>query len=196
MELNKVDYFISYSSKDTELAKAIVDAIEEAGKTCWIAYRNIPYGTPYARAIMQGIDGCEKFMVLITDNSISSEDVLNEVDNAHAAKKVIIPVKLTDKRLPRELNYYLSRTQWLSLDHKSPRKIAVLLGLKKDGSTQTETKSRGEHSRLLTILQVAAETVPEISRKVPQLRKKKEKLTSYMRKLLSDKPGEGEKSES
>lgn len=125
----KVDYFISYSSKDLRIAEAIVEAIESTGRKCWIAPRDIPYGTPYARAIMEGIDGCDKFMVLITDNSVESEDVLNEVDNAHAIKKVIIPVRLSDKHLPRELNYYLSRTQWLNLDPRNPRLIVTLLGL-------------------------------------------------------------------
>ena len=99
----KYDYFISYSSKDKDIAFRIVNAIESAGYTCWIAPRNIPYGTPYARAIMEGIDECDTFIVLITDNSIKSEDVLNEVDNAHAIKKPIIPVKLTETMLPREL---------------------------------------------------------------------------------------------
>lgn len=126
----KYDYFISYSSKDKDIAFRIVNAIESAGYTCWIAPRNIPYGTPYARAIMEGIDECDTFIVLITDNSIKSEDVLKEVDNAHADKKTIIPVKLTNTTLyPRELNYYLSRTQWLLLSPKNPKEITTLLNL-------------------------------------------------------------------
>lgn len=127
----KYDYFISYSSKDKDIAFRIVNAIESAGYTCWIAPRNIPYGTPYARAIMEGIDECDTFIVLITDNSIESEDVLNEVDNAHAIKKAIIPVKLTETMLPRELNYYLSRTHWMTLDPHEPEKILESLNLKK-----------------------------------------------------------------
>lgn len=123
----KYDFFISYSSKDEDLAFRVVNAIESAGYTCWIAPRNIPYGTPYASAIMEGIDGCDKFLVLITKNSVKSNDVLNEVDNAHAAKKTIIPVRLTDTELPRELNYYLSRTQWLTIPASNPEEIVKLL---------------------------------------------------------------------
>lgn len=125
----KYDIFISYSSKDKDIADKIVDVIESTGHSCWIAPRNIPYGTPYARAIMEGIDECNKFVVLITDNSIKSDDVLNEIDNAHAIKKVIIPVKLTETQLPRELNYYLSRTQWLNLNSDNPQEIVKLLAL-------------------------------------------------------------------
>lgn len=125
----KYDFFISYSSKDEEIAFNIVNAIESAGYTCWIAPRNIPYGTPYASAIMEGIDGCDKFLVLITKNSVKSRDVLNEVDNAHSAKKTIIPVRLTDTELPRELNYYLSRTQWLTIPASNPEEIVKLLNI-------------------------------------------------------------------
>lgn len=125
----KYDFFISYSTKDKDIASKIVDVIESTGHTCWIAPRNIPYGTPYARAIMEGIDECEKFIVLITNNSIKSEDVLNEVDNAHAIKRMIIPVRLTETQLPRELNYYLSRTQWLSIDTKNLNEIVNSLCL-------------------------------------------------------------------
>lgn len=126
----KYDFFISYSSKDEDIAFRIVKAIESSGYTCWIAPRNIPYGTPYARAIMEGIDGCDKFIVLITKNSVKSNDVLNEVDNAHSAMKTIIPVRLTDTELPRELNYYLSRAQWLTLPFSNPEEIVKLLNIR------------------------------------------------------------------
>ncbi|MCM1519310.1 MAG: toll/interleukin-1 receptor domain-containing protein [Lachnoclostridium sp.] len=123
------DFFISYSSKDKDLADKVLDTIESKGYTCWIAPRNIPYGTPYARAIMNGIDECETFIVLITENSIASEDVLNEVDNAHASRKKIIPIRFIDKPLPRELNYYLSRTQWLTLSPSAISTLPTLLNL-------------------------------------------------------------------
>lgn len=125
----KYDFFISYSSKDKEIADRIVKAIESTNHLCWIAPRNIPFGTPYARGIMDGIDNSSTFLVLITENSIKSEDVLNEVDNAHALKKKIIPIRLSDIQLPRELNYYISRNQWINLSSKNPEKIIFLLDL-------------------------------------------------------------------
>lgn len=137
----KYDFFISYSSKDKDIAFRIVNAIESAGYTCWIAPRNIPYGTPYARAIMEGIDECDKFIVLITKSSVQSNDVLNEVDNAHSVKKTIIPVRLTDTQLSRELNYYLSRTQWLTLPSSNPEEIVKLLNIEnKSSPTQNQSK--------------------------------------------------------
>lgn len=125
----KYDFFISYSTKDRAIADKIVAAIEATGHSCWIAPRNIPYGTPYARAIMNGIDESTTFIVLITDNSVRSNDVLNEVDNAHAEKKKIIPIRFSDVKLSRELNYYLSRRQWLIVNPNSSEEIIRKLDL-------------------------------------------------------------------
>lgn len=123
------DYFISYSSKDKDIAFRIVNAIESEGLKCWIAPRNIPVGSNYASAIMKGIDNADKVIVLITKNSVQSNDVLNEVDNAHSIKKTIIPVRFTDVQLSRELNYYLSRTQWLTISSSNPEDIVKSLNL-------------------------------------------------------------------
>lgn len=141
----KYDFFISYSTKDKDVAFKVLEAIESTGHSCWIAPRNIPYGTSYARAIMEGIDECDTFIVIITDNSIKSEDVLNEIDNAHAIKRTIIPVLLTETRLPRELNYYLSRTQWLNLDAKNPHRIATLLNLSATPTQPPKSEDISEH---------------------------------------------------
>lgn len=159
--MTKYDFFISYSSKDNEIAFKIVNALESAGLRCWIAPRNIPYGTPYARAIMEGIDECEKFIVLITRNSIESEDVLNEVDNAHSLKKTLIPIRLTDVSLSRELNYYLSRSQWLTITSNNPEEILKLLNigidtpLPVDNLNQLRT-NKHKKTRKTTILIIAA----------------------------------------
>lgn len=125
------DYFISYSSKDKQIAFNIVAQIESLGYTCWIAPRNITYGTAYANAIMNGIDQSENFIVLVTDNSIVSEDVLNEVDNAHALKKIIIPIRLSDVNLSREFNYYLSRKQWINLKKADIGDVVSHLGIQR-----------------------------------------------------------------
>lgn len=109
----KYNAFISYSSKD-ELPKTICARIESMGANCWIAPRNIPAGTPYARAIMNGLEESENFLVFISSNSLLSEDVLNEIDNAHGLKKTIIPIFIENVPLNKEFSYYLKRKQWVN----------------------------------------------------------------------------------
>lgn len=173
----KYDIFISYSSIDKDIAFKILDEIESAGRKCWIAPRNIPYGTPYARAIMDGIEECSTFMVLITENSIRSEDVLNEVDNAHAQKKRIIPVRLSDVALPKEFNYYLSRTHWAILKPNNLSKITELLNLqekktphlppsvdqKTHGSQQTQSLQQPPTPNINTVNSVITQRPPVVN---------------------------------
>ncbi len=127
--MSQYDIFISHSSKDSDRVKWLVEALEDNGYRCWIAPRDISPGMPYARAIMQGIDSCDTFVVVITSRSVTSEDVLNEIDNAHAQHKRMIPVFMEDVELPREFNYYLSRTQWVRLGENEREDIVARLGL-------------------------------------------------------------------
>ena len=52
------DVFISYSSKDQDVTEQIRQALETNGISCWIAPRNIPLGSSYAREIPAAIRGC------------------------------------------------------------------------------------------------------------------------------------------
>lgn len=111
--MEKFDAFISYSSKDS-FPLEVCKFLENEGIKCWIAPRNIFPGPPYARAIMRGIEASDIILVFISKNSLQSEDVLNEIDNAHGLKKTIVPIFIEDAELTPEFNYYLKRKQWIA----------------------------------------------------------------------------------
>lgn len=106
-------FFMSYSSKD-KLPLRFCKELEKKGVSCWIAPRNINPGAPYARAIMDGLESADNLLVFISSNSLKSEDVLNEIDNAHRLKKQIIPIFIEPIKLSTEFAYYLSRKQWIN----------------------------------------------------------------------------------
>jgi TIR domain len=58
------DVFISYSSKDKTAADARCATLESHGIPCWIAPRNIAYGSDYSEAIVDGINE-SRVMVLV-----------------------------------------------------------------------------------------------------------------------------------
>jgi len=108
------DVFISYSSLDQKIADMLVDKLEENGIKCWIATRNIHEGS-YARQIIQGIRGAKIFVVLISKNSIASEQVKNEIDRAFARLKdnlKIVPFIIDEAELDDECSYYLCRQEF------------------------------------------------------------------------------------
>ena len=70
---------------------------------------------PYATAIMKGIMEADYFIVIVSHNSLASQHVLNEIDNAHSRLPDLKfkPLRLDDIALTPEFSYYLSRQHWL-----------------------------------------------------------------------------------
>lgn len=136
----KYEIFISHSSKDRALAEAVVRAFENAGYTCWISPRDIPYGVDYPTAIMEGISQCEIFLLLVTPNSVNSKDVRNELDNAHRKNKRLVPVLIDNIQLPDVFNYYLSLPQQIRLRRNEISKLPKILFA--DESTKFDKKSK------------------------------------------------------
>lgn len=110
---DKPAVFISYSSKDQEIADKIVEQLSRIGVQSWIATKNIKEGS-YAKQIMHAIRDTKIFLVVISKNSISSEQVKNEIDRAFNRIKdgmTIIPFIIDDAEMDDECQYYLCRQE-------------------------------------------------------------------------------------
>ncbi len=108
-----VDVFISYSSKNKSVADAVVSDFEQNGIRCWYAPRDILPGKEWVTAIKEGIQSAKVFVLLFTEESNTSRQVMNEVALAFNAEKTIVPFKLTKEEMSDELEYYLTRVHWL-----------------------------------------------------------------------------------
>lgn len=108
----KHDVFISYSTKDKEVADILCTKIEEHGLKCWIAPRNETAGISYARQILQAISNSTVMLVCFSQNANSSEHVESEIDNAFSAGKVIIPFRIDNCEMSAEMKYYLNKKHW------------------------------------------------------------------------------------
>lgn len=112
--------FISYSSKDSKIANAIVEYLEQRGITCFIAPRDIPFGNDYTEEIINGINNCSSMVLLLTKHSNTSDHVRNEVERAFHNKKKLILFRIENIDLSKSLEYYLSIFQWLDASQFSP----------------------------------------------------------------------------
>lgn len=110
----KHDVFISYSSKDQEIAFEICDVIESNNLKCWIAPRDVVGGKSYAREIIEAINDATVVLFIFSDNSNKSVHVENEIDNAFNAGKTIIPFRISDSIISPELKYYLNKKHWVN----------------------------------------------------------------------------------
>lgn len=105
--------FICHSSREAEIAERVRLRLEAYDLPCWIARRDIRAGLEYADAIMEGIESCGVFVILLTKTANQSPDVLREVNIAARSKKLIITLRVEDVQISKALDYYLSVVQWL-----------------------------------------------------------------------------------
>lgn len=110
--------FISYSSKNADLADAMVAYLEKKGITCWYAPRNIEPGSEWVPAIKSALQTTKVFVLLYTHQSNESRQVMNEVALAFNAGKTMVPYCATDEKMNDELEYYLTRVHWLNAVNK------------------------------------------------------------------------------
>ncbi|MCH2176452.1 MAG: TIR domain-containing protein [Lentisphaeria bacterium] len=108
------DVFISYSSKDKDIAFQICKDLELGGISCWIAPRDIPVGSEYASGIMKGIEDCSCFLLIFSESSNSSRHVLTELENAFSHNKVIFPYMISETIPSDSMQYFLKMSQWLT----------------------------------------------------------------------------------
>jgi len=107
------EVFISYSTKNSELAQFLCCQLEGSGVACWIAPRDIPSGKSWANAIVEGITNIQVMVLLVSEASVASAEVEKEIDLANGMKKLIFPVRIENVMLKGACLYHLSNKQWI-----------------------------------------------------------------------------------
>lgn len=109
------DCFISYSHKDSHIAISVQSIFEKNEIRCWIDFRDAIPGTDYAASIVHAIKAADVFILILSENSIQSKHVLNEINSAVSAEDppTIIPLKVDNGKLNESMQYYLGRTHWM-----------------------------------------------------------------------------------
>ena len=107
------DVMISYSHKDQRQATAVLGILEQCGIKCWIDYRDALPGENYAGSIVRAIKSSKILVVILSSNSNTSGQVLNEINSAVNNGITIIPFKTDDTALSENMEYYIGKTHWL-----------------------------------------------------------------------------------
>lgn len=111
---NKPFAFISYASEDKNIADNLCSKLERRGVQVWYAPRDVR--GPYAEAIAKAIDKATHFVVILSENSMKSQHVLNEIDLAFQGLPNNIkfkPLRIDESIFTPSFKYYLSRQHWL-----------------------------------------------------------------------------------
>jgi hypothetical protein len=110
--------FISYSSRNEGLARGIVAELEKDGLTCWFAARdNKPGARGYHTKILDAIEQSWLVVVLCSRDAVASSHVLNELEQATALKRPMLPVLIEgfDPTDLGDFRYFLNRFQRVRL---------------------------------------------------------------------------------
>ncbi|QRN82080.1 TIR domain-containing protein [Chloroflexota bacterium] len=107
------DVFISYSHTDQAVANAIVASLEGEGIRCWIAPRDVTPGQTWGEAIVDAIEASQIMVMVLSDNSNHSRQVLREVERATAKEVIIIPFRIENIDPTGAMAYFLSAEHWL-----------------------------------------------------------------------------------
>ena len=93
--------FISYSSKDQEFAQCLHDDLQNNGVRCWFDREDLKIGDPIRPTIDRQIRLRDKLLVILSENSVKSEWVGDEVEGALEEEQkgnrlVLFPIRLDD----------------------------------------------------------------------------------------------------
>jgi hypothetical protein len=107
------DVFISYSNKDKPVADAVVASLESTGIRCWFAPRDVTPGTSWGQAIVHAIEASRIMVIILSENSNQSRQVVREVERAVADEVIIIPFRIENITPTGAMAYFLSSEHWL-----------------------------------------------------------------------------------
>lgn len=108
--------FVSYSRHDLEMVDSIVGKLEKARIRVWIDRDDIKAGKTWRAQIVQAIDTCDAFVLMLSSNSTVSDNVRKEIDLAQDSGRTVFIIKLDSvTKLPDEMRYQLVGLQYIDI---------------------------------------------------------------------------------
>jgi hypothetical protein len=154
------DVFVSYSSHDKPIADAVVAGLESRGIRCWIAPRDIMPGSSWGEAIINAIEGSRLMVIILSEHSNRSNQVIREVERAVANNVIIIPFRIENIDPSGAMAYFLSTEHWL--DAITP---PVEAHIQKLGSTIQLFQEQGQNPPIASSTQAGSAGVSRLARR-------------------------------
>jgi hypothetical protein len=166
------DVFISFASKDEEVAGKIHSHLQDRGIDCFWC-KDLPGGAKYVTELGRAIRESKALLLVFSSAADSSDSVINEVTIAHNNRIPRIPLRL-ENVLPVNLEYVLANSLFFDvfpkpLDYYLPQLVAYirkLLEIKQGDEPLEQTKvSTGKSDRTPLDLRIEDSRWHEIDRK-------------------------------
>jgi hypothetical protein len=109
------EIFISYSRQDGKDVNLLARKLEDAGYKIWLDRSAIQGGARWQEEIVRGIEKANVFVIVLSPQSIASENVERELGLAHVTGKRILPVMLRRAAVPQPLRYALGSLEIIDI---------------------------------------------------------------------------------
>lgn len=107
------DLFISYSTQDKAIADRLCHELEAKGVRCWMAPRDITYGSDWQQSILDAIAQAKALVLVFSAGANTSSTVRKEVLAAVESNVLVIPFRVEDVRPQGALRFNLIDVHWL-----------------------------------------------------------------------------------
>ena len=141
----KYDVFISYSSHDQKVAEGVCAYLEQHRIRCFVAYRDIPKGVVWARAIVEALEESRMMVIVFSENFNRSEQVDREIELASEDHMPILTFRIADDAFRGAKKYYLKNLNWIDAFPQPERcfgelckNVKQLLDIDKENTSEPE----------------------------------------------------------
>ena len=98
--------FISYSRVNSDFAVSIAKDLRSAGFEIWLDQFDIPTGARWDDELEKALDICTTFLIILSPESIKSQNVKDEIGYAIDGGKHILPVLIKNCKIPLRLRRF------------------------------------------------------------------------------------------
>jgi hypothetical protein len=109
---------VSYAREDRETAVTLCNQLVAEGLETKIAPRVTTLDQNFAGELMSLISSANVLVVVMSKHSVSSGQMLREIELAAKHNLTILPVRLDDVKSTGSLGYYLSGKRWFDMTRK------------------------------------------------------------------------------
>ena len=106
-----MEVFVSYSRRNLEFARVIVERLKQGGHDVWADWEDIPFSSDWWKEITRGMDRCQVVVVIVTPDSLRSDVCNKEVTYARGSHKRMVPVLHQDIN-ENEMGEYWELQKW------------------------------------------------------------------------------------
>lgn len=107
--MKEARYFFSYAREDSDFVLRLAKELRVAGANLWLDQLDIVGGQHWDRAIEAALRACTGMIIVLSPNSVVSDNVMDEVAYALEQRKLVVPVLYQDCDFP----FRLRRVQYI-----------------------------------------------------------------------------------